>query len=208
MLVTTMWDRLEAETGKRRERELVDRFWAKMIKHDASVGSFDNTESSALKIIQSFVDREASLQVLLLQEELADLKKRINETTVGMALHNHLRELLEKEKQALGKLESQAQQNANLAAAVKAERARTEERIENISNQLNASEISFSRKVRLFFKKQPKGVCDCKIVSSFCVFIYVLIIEGLGYYRKSLKLSLSTHRYLEVHFGTLGYAFL
>ena len=158
MLVTSMWDRVDKETGKRREQELVTRFWARMLEHNASFDSFDNTESSAWRIIQHFVHREAFRQVLLLQEELVDLKKHVNETTVGMALHRDLLELLEKQKQALGRLESQAQENANLAAAVEKEKARTEASIESISNQLKASRISFSRKVALFFKKQAKGV--------------------------------------------------
>jgi len=38
---------VDKETGKQREHELVTRFWAKMIKHNASIGYFDNTESSA-----------------------------------------------------------------------------------------------------------------------------------------------------------------
>ena len=158
MLVTTMWDRIEREKGKQREEELVTRFWAKMIEHNASHDRFDNSDSSAWRIIQYFVHREALRQVLLLQEELVDLKKHINETTAGMALYNELLELLEKQKQALNRLESQTQQNPNLAAAVEAEKVRTEANIENIFKQLNALKISFGRKIALFFKKQPKAV--------------------------------------------------
>jgi len=169
MLVTTMWDRVDRETGKRREEELVTRFWAKMIEHRASHDRFDNAEPSAWRIIQYFVHREALRQVLLLQEELVDLKKHINETTAGMALYNELLELLEKQKQALGKLEYQAQQNPVLAAAVEAEKVRTEANIENIFRQLNVLKISFSRKVALFFKKPPKAVrtARCWLVYSF-----------------------------------------
>jgi len=157
MLVTTMWDRVDRETGKRREDELVTRFWTKMIEHNASHDRFNNSESSAWRIIQYFVHREALRQVLLLQEELVDLKKHINETTAGMALYKELLELLEKQKQALGKLESQTQQNPNLVAAVEAEKVRTQASIESIFKQVNALKISFGRKITLFFKKQPKA---------------------------------------------------
>ena len=158
MLMTTMWDRIDRETGRRRECELVTRFWAKCIEHNAGHDRFDNTEPSAWRIIQYFVYREAFRRVLLLQEELVDLKKHINETTAGRILYDDSLELLEKQKRDLCLLEHQAQQNPILAAAVEAEKVRTGEDIESTLDQLAAWKISFSRKVALFFKKQPKAV--------------------------------------------------
>jgi len=158
MLVTTMWDRIDRETGKGRECELVTRFWAKCLEHHAHHDRFDNAEPSAWRIIQYFVHREALRQVLLLQEELVDLKKHINETTAGRILYNDSLELLEKQKRDLCLLGHQVQQNPILAAAVEAEIFRTGEDIESTLDQLAAWKISFSRKVALLFKKQPKAV--------------------------------------------------
>ena len=158
MLVTTMWDRVDQETGERRECELVTRFWAKCLKRHAGHDRFDNADSSAWRIIQYFVYREALRQTLLLQEELVDLKKHINEITAGRMLYDELLELFEKQNRALTLLEHQTQQNPILAAAVEAEKVRTGEDIESTLDQLAAWKISFSRKVALFFKKQPKAV--------------------------------------------------
>jgi len=184
MLVATMWDRVDRETGKRREDELMTRFWTKMIKCGASCDRFDNSESSAWRIIRYFVHREAFREVLLLQEELVDLNKHFNETTAGMALRNELLELLEKQKRALFKLECLAQKNPNLAAAVEAEKVRTEANIEHIFKQSNAMQIPFSRRVAVFFKKPPKGV---RIVKCYMC-IFTVLVASLGCYR-SLKLS-------------------
>ncbi len=134
-------------------------------------------------------------QVLLLQEELVDLKKHINETTAGMALYNELLELLEKQKRALGRLESQAQQNPNLAAAVEMEKVRTQANIESIFKQLNALKISFSRKVTLFFKRPPKAVRIAKCWLLMCVLIEVLIASRRCYRQngRSLKSSVAVN---------------
>jgi len=184
MLVTTMWDRVDQETGKRREDELMTRFWTKMIKCGAACDRFDNSESSAWRIIQYFVRCEALREVLLLQKELVDLKKHFNETTVGMVLWNELLESREKQKQALIRLECQAQQNPNLAEAVEAEKVRAEANIEHTFKQFNAMKISFSRRVAVFFKKPPKGV---RIVKCYMC-IFTVLVASLGCYR-SLKLS-------------------
>lgn len=159
-LVTTMWDRVGPALGESRESELLKRYWAQMIDHRATHWRFNNSESSAWDIIiKSVVQKNQTRQVLLLQEELVDLKKRINETKAGKALYAELYSFLEKQQENVRRLEDQAKQNPMMAQVVQEEKARTQADIDNIFKQLNALKVSFNRKFVLFFKKKPQAVC-------------------------------------------------
>ena len=130
---------VDKEMGERREHELVTRFWANMMTTlNRQLGKQFNT----------FVHQGALRPVLLLQKELADLKKHINETTAGVVFYNESLELLEKQKQAPSRLESQVRQNPNLAVAVEADIVRIETSVESTSQQLNALKTYFSQKFK------------------------------------------------------------
>jgi len=158
-LVTTMWDRVGPAVGESRETELLNRYWTQMIAHHATHRRFNNSESSVWEIIRSVVQQDQTRQVLLLQEELVDLKKRINETKAGKALYAELYSFLGKQQENVRRLEDQAKQNPMMAQVVQEEKARTQADIDNIFKQLNALKVSFNRKFVLFFKKKPQAVC-------------------------------------------------
>jgi hypothetical protein len=163
-LVTTMWDRVGPALGESRETELLKRYWAQMIEHHAAHRRFNNSESSAWEIIRLVVQQDQTRHVLLLQEELVDLKKRINETKAGKALYAELYSFLEKQQENVRRLEDQAKQNPMMAQVVQEEKARTLADIDNIFQQLNALKVSFNRKFVLLFKKKPQAVCGQRLL--------------------------------------------
>jgi len=65
-----------------------------------------------------------------------------------VVFYNESLELLEKQKQAPSRLESQVRQNPNLAVAVEADIVRIETSVESTSQQLNALKTYFSQKFK------------------------------------------------------------
>lgn len=177
VLLMTMWDKVEHAVGANRERELLEHYWAQMIKHGASHKRFYNMESSGWEVIKYIMQQDQTRQVLLLQEELVDLKKRIIETTAGKTLYAELYSILEKQQENVRKLENQVKQNPTMAKLVQDEKARTQANIDNIYRQLNEFKVSFNRKVVLFLMKKPQAVGGQKL----CLRHYLLSdIEPFG----------------------------
>jgi len=101
IIVTTMWDEVDEETGATREEELKGIFWKSMINLHASVGRFIGTRDSAFRVIAPLLDEENSRIALSIQKELVDLGFRLSDTVAGQVLRLELERLT---KQHLGML--------------------------------------------------------------------------------------------------------
>ncbi|KPI34877.1 uncharacterized protein AB675_2253 [Cyphellophora attinorum] len=84
VLATTMWDNVTPEEGSRRQNELAttDEFWGDMIKAGSRLEVHDNTEASALRIIDRIVSNRENM-VLDIQRELVDDHKPLDATSAG-----------------------------------------------------------------------------------------------------------------------------
>jgi hypothetical protein len=102
VLATTMWDKLnEIAEGEKRENALKEKYWNVMLHHGAVVERFFNTSQSAWEVINRLVERERNKSALLLQEELVDLGKRLNDTNAGKALYLDLQILVSKQNKTI-----------------------------------------------------------------------------------------------------------
>ncbi|OBS23311.1 hypothetical protein FPOA_03860 [Fusarium poae] len=103
VLVTTMWELVEPDTGNRREKELeeTEEFWGFMKRHGSQIRRHQNTEESAREILRMFVPETADIQpemvALAIQKELADEHKTLDQTGAGQLLDG----TWAKEKEAL-----------------------------------------------------------------------------------------------------------
>ncbi|KAJ3513210.1 hypothetical protein NLJ89_g3074 [Agrocybe chaxingu] len=159
VLVTTMWDKLKnPEVGGKRERELHASYWKVMLEKNATSSRFSNTEKDAWKIVTTILEKHEKLraEAVLLQEELVDFRRRLNETQAGQTLYTDLQKLLAKQKETLTHLAEQAKRanNAKLAADFEEQRRITEAALEKTFQQVDALKVPFSRRVRLFFAKK------------------------------------------------------
>ncbi|CAA7261007.1 unnamed protein product [Cyclocybe aegerita] len=159
VLVTTMWDKLKhPEVGGKRERELHDSYWKVMLEKNATSSRFFNTEKDAWKIVTTILEKHEKLraEAVLLQEELVDFRRRLNETQAGQTLYTDLQKLLAKQKETLTHLAEQAKRanNAKLAADFEEQKRVTEAALEKTFQQVDALKVPFSRRVRLFFAKK------------------------------------------------------
>lgn len=91
VFVTTMWDQVNEKIGERREKELISRFWASMIRDGAKTARFDNRdEQAAYQITEELLHWHDLRQAILLQHEAVELGRHLHETLAAQVLYSYL----------------------------------------------------------------------------------------------------------------------
>ena len=156
-----MWDKIDPVVGERRQSELEYKYFHGLLRRGATVVRFNNTCQSAWEIMEA-IFAESEREAVLIQEELVDLKKRLNETSAGKALYNTLQNLLAEQKAAVQELTKLAKQqdNKKLAAEMRQEYKRVQAEFERSIGTISSLRISPGRKLVLFFAKKSRAVGD------------------------------------------------
>ncbi|KAL4073381.1 P-loop containing nucleoside triphosphate hydrolase protein [Scleroderma citrinum] len=117
LLVTTMWDRArDPNIAASRVAQLEGNFWKPLIEAGARHRKFENTTESAWDIVSDVVGGTEA-EAVLLQEELVDAERKLNETTAGKALYTQFQRLLQEQKDAIKKLSEEAKTQQDPALA-------------------------------------------------------------------------------------------
>ena len=101
ILVTTMWDTVDALTGLEREKELRANFWKPMIAFGSLVARFDCTYQSAWNIVDQLTNVRRPLR---LQVEIVDEGKPLAQTAAGVVLFQWLNDLIARFRAIIGEL--------------------------------------------------------------------------------------------------------
>ena len=117
-LTTTMWDEVDQSVGERRLDELKTDYWKAMVIQGAQIARCRSDDDSPKRIIQQIVGQEAARKVLLLQEEMADLKKELKETEAGQELYSQLDKLVEKQMLLLRRIDEERKAASEESALV------------------------------------------------------------------------------------------
>jgi len=155
VLLTTMWDKAKNYEGaNKREAGLKERYWNVMIHHGATVARFqmNGSKPNPWSIVDNVIQRHQVGQALLLQEEMVDFGKRLNETSAGKALFRDLEELLNKQNQTIKSLEEQVERG-KMDKDVQREIAALQKEIEKIVQEFESMKIPLGRRISLFFGK-------------------------------------------------------
>ena len=108
-LVTTMWDKAnDREVAQNRETQLITEFWRQLIDEGAIAKRFYNTPASAGDIVDDVLRMGKDGSELLLQEELVEQEKRLNETEAAKILYSQFQKLLAQQNKALKQLQDEA----------------------------------------------------------------------------------------------------
>jgi len=149
----------QPSVGEEREVDLKTNFWKDLLANGASTSCFDNTAESAWQIINKVVTKDTS-GVLLLQEEMALLGRRLEETRVGRAFASHLQHLQSMQKKQLDILKA-----LSVSPTPSMPPDELEARIVNIENKIKATadtieklHLSLGHRMKLLFQKGPTGV--------------------------------------------------
>jgi hypothetical protein len=111
VIVTNKWGIVTPEIGSAREQELADHFYKPALDRGAVLLRHDDTIESAHVIIKGILGKEqVTLQI---QEEIADQRKRIEETAAGKELLGELNQQVDKRLRQLRELQEMLNQSGS-----------------------------------------------------------------------------------------------
>ena len=96
ILTTTMWDKVDEETGKDRERELKSesKYWRTMLDRSSTTSPFLRTRESAFHLIDPLIEAANKRSSNLLQDELVVMRKSLPATTAGLEVFSKMAQLV------------------------------------------------------------------------------------------------------------------
>lgn len=109
VLVTTMWDQVDEQTGRKREEELFNIYWRTSISRGSSVARFQNTRVSAFEIMMTIL-RARNNQApspLLLQKEIASKGLKLSQTTAGKTLFTDPESIVNNQQRLLQRIQEE-----------------------------------------------------------------------------------------------------
>ncbi|KAI6038331.1 P-loop containing nucleoside triphosphate hydrolase protein [Pisolithus marmoratus] len=156
-LVTTMWDNAKnGDAAEGRVSQLEGNFWKPLIDAGALHKRFRNSQESAWEIVKDLMEEFESV---LLQEELVDAERKLNETAAGRALYTQFQRLLHEQKEAIKHLseEAKAQQDPALVRELEAQYKRLETELQKTWEEMENLKIPFLRRIALLFSKRTRS---------------------------------------------------
>ncbi|PSN75146.1 hypothetical protein BS50DRAFT_480247, partial [Corynespora cassiicola Philippines] len=100
VLATTMWSKTEDIVGNDRQSKLSDSHWKSMVEQGSLVTRHDDTQDSALKIIDHIIAQKSRI-TLSIQEQLVTEGKSVEDTDAGQELKSKVIEEQKKTNQRL-----------------------------------------------------------------------------------------------------------
>lgn len=154
VLVSTMWDNVNLEAGEKREGELKQQFWQGFIERGSMVDRLKPSNGEeAWRIVDALIENSQERDSVLLQEELVDLKRRLNETEAGKTLYTSLQLLLAEQKNGmktlLGQLDSD-NADPKLKKSLEKEYKKVEQEFQKTFNEVNKLKIPLGRRIIVF----------------------------------------------------------
>jgi chromosome condensin MukBEF ATPase and DNA-binding subunit MukB len=153
ILVTTMWSKVDQETAERRETDLKREYWKDMIRDGCRTERFKDSYESAWRIVGKLLGKESVL--VSLPREIVDGNLRLNETQAGIVLNKELKKLIRGKQEAARRLREQMGKQTNdfVVQELNQQQKEIDTKIRQIADQLREMKIPFTRKIRLFFRK-------------------------------------------------------
>jgi gas vesicle protein len=154
ILVSTMWSLVKPDVGKEREKRVQDLFWKDMLERGSIHARFLNNVESAWSIIDRLVESSSpSHGDVRLAEELSQLHRHLSETDAGKTLYDSLQRELYNYKEAVRKLQEQAQKEGNKEEAKNLENdfREAQEKLNSTFEQLQELKISLGRRILMWF---------------------------------------------------------
>ena len=160
VLATTMWDRVDRSTGERREQGLKQAYWKQMLALGSPTVRFQSTFESAWQIIDIIASKRP-IDALLIQEELVDLKRHLNNTQAGRSLYDEQQKLPAERKEVA--LSEDKQMKEELDAAYEA----IQRKLQSTFDQISSAKAPLNRRVALLFGKKSRMVSTGRHFSYF-----------------------------------------
>jgi hypothetical protein len=111
ILGSTMWDKVDSQTGQRRETELVEtpEFWGEMVEAGSRTFRFQGNQRSGLIVCDHIIQQNQEI-TLALQHQMVNEHKALHETDAGQEIERTLLQVREICRQQLQEAYREAQQ--------------------------------------------------------------------------------------------------
>jgi len=161
---------LRRENELRREEELRDKYWKAMVDCGSTMTRFLKTYDSAWTIV-NLINIMNPPDPLLLQEEMVDLKKGINETQAAIMLYDTLQRELANQRDAMKKLrkEAETQDNAELVRELTLQCEEIERTLRATFAQIRELEIPIGRRILSLFSFKKTRAVSYHLLNVFCI---------------------------------------
>ena len=162
ILVTTMWDEVDEETGEDREEELKTKYWRTMLDRSSTTSRFLRTRESAFDIIEPLIEAANIRSSLLLQDELVDMRKSLPVTSAGQESFSAMGQLVTQHKNLLRRIRYEMRHSNGDKMVLKS----LQEEHEKHQKILEATVIE-TRRLRLPLGKRLMIMADKNFSSKF-----------------------------------------
>jgi hypothetical protein len=171
VLATTMWTKVKPDVGERRAKELEETYWREMLNMGSRMMRFGDSLEAAWDMIDKIVDTPDTDkdQALLLQEELVDLGRRLSETEAGKTLYNRLQQALVEQKEAIRRLqeEAEAEQNEQLAKELAVQYRAMQDTLQSTFDEVAKMKIPLGRRLLMLFSVRKARSVSCYLLVHF-----------------------------------------
>ncbi|KAF3178386.1 hypothetical protein TWF225_010188 [Orbilia oligospora] len=99
VMTTSMWDKVTAEEGARRERELEEKFWKVLLAYQAKTIKYKGTPESAREVAGLLMENKPFY--LQLQEEMGKGNKALKDTSAGKEIMEELARVKEQHQREM-----------------------------------------------------------------------------------------------------------
>ena len=147
ILATTKWSEVELDMGSRRENQLLDKYWSKMIAQGSRMARFMNTHESAWDIINLILDSDPI--GALIQKELVDLQKILPETEAGKTLRCTLQQLLEAQRASVRQLQKDSEAGGD--DGLRQRHEETTKQLHSTLHQIQELQVPLGRRILQIF---------------------------------------------------------
>ncbi|KAF5348460.1 hypothetical protein D9756_009604 [Leucocoprinus leucothites] len=144
ILVSTMWEKVNPEVGERREVQLKNDFWKGLIERGSKVDRLRSSKTQeAWRTVNDLIKTADNREVVLLQQEIVDLERKLNETEAGKSLHSDLQKLLFDQKETLKSLLAQVEKSDDprLKAELEKEYKKIQKQFDKTFREVNKMKI-------------------------------------------------------------------
>ena len=106
-LTTTMWDKVDPHEGEKRMDDLRAGYWKSFINQGAQIARCGSDDGSMKQLLRQILARETPRKASQIQDEVAEQKMELKQTTTEQQLYSLLEALVEKQMDLLRRIDKE-----------------------------------------------------------------------------------------------------
>ena len=146
VLVTTMWDEVDEDTGNIAEEKMKTKYWNKMLERNSTTGRFLGTRESAVGLLLPLIDAARKRSSLLLQHEMVDMGKKLIETSAGRQLFARAERIVHQRQEVIERIQNEMRRPTGDITFLEDERQELNQRLEQTIEEMRVLDLPVGRR--------------------------------------------------------------